>query len=331
MAPPVNDDFADAIELTGWHGTVWCSLTEATVDPGEPAVPGDGYGSVWYTWTAPFTGDAVFSGGHTYEDVLGGDPRYSAICVYTGAALGALTFVDSDSTLFPWVEFPATEGTTYRIMVSLAAYPADPLMANVAVINWGRYEFAFGPHLVFSPDPAHGGLDDGIGRWEAGPDSTVEWDTGFYHSSPGSLKVTSTGGEEMSATTGDDLYTIPVGSGYLAEGRGWGVWVHVASGLTLHRIEFKSHYYDSNGDYLDFDRISGGGELTPGTWVEVIDGNHLPFPDEAFFRLEFVAFKNGAGDVGSFDPGDAVWFDGLTWDGAPVVTASGWYVGAPMA
>jgi hypothetical protein len=50
MAPPANDDFADAETLTGTGGSITAVLTEATRETGEPEHPSTD-GSVWYQHT----------------------------------------------------------------------------------------------------------------------------------------------------------------------------------------------------------------------------------------------------------------------------------------
>jgi hypothetical protein len=115
---PANDDFADAQAVTAesleggtFHrvdvrGFNW----NATKEFGEPAHAGDqGGASVWYSWTAPASGEAsvvVVSG--ALEAVLG---------VYTGTSLGALTPVGAPTSISGEVDVQVTAGTTYRIAV----------------------------------------------------------------------------------------------------------------------------------------------------------------------------------------------------------------------
>ena len=57
--PPPNDNFADAVVITGQSGQVQGTNVGATSELGEPQ-HGYGYGlSVWYRWTAPSTGLAT--------------------------------------------------------------------------------------------------------------------------------------------------------------------------------------------------------------------------------------------------------------------------------
>src|SRR6185295_18338288 len=52
--PPANDNFANAMLLSGAKGQVMASNLAATKEPGEPLhVTSAGGRSVWFDWTAP--------------------------------------------------------------------------------------------------------------------------------------------------------------------------------------------------------------------------------------------------------------------------------------
>src|SRR5215468_5176607 len=54
---PSNDNFADAISVTGTNFNVHGSNVNATIEPGEPNhAHQPGGKSVWWTWQAPATG-----------------------------------------------------------------------------------------------------------------------------------------------------------------------------------------------------------------------------------------------------------------------------------
>lgn len=117
---PVNDDFADAMALTGSvfedpeagigfysasaNGFNW----NAGKEVGEPNHAGDpGGASVWYSWTAPGSGSANASVCAGNQLVIG---------VYAGGSLDTLVPVGSND--FPCgATFDATAGMTYRIAV----------------------------------------------------------------------------------------------------------------------------------------------------------------------------------------------------------------------
>jgi hypothetical protein len=114
-AAPSNDAFASAQPLAGAQGSVAGSTVDATRETGEPwHAGGNGSRSVWFRWTAPASGQVAFDTLTTTFD--------TALAVYTGSAVNALTWVASnhrwDSTgTGSRLRFAAVAGTTYRIAV----------------------------------------------------------------------------------------------------------------------------------------------------------------------------------------------------------------------
>jgi hypothetical protein len=119
-AAPANDDFADAMALTGVPAFDNSgSNVGANKETGEPEHGGDpGGASVWYSWTAPSTGQfSVDTCIASFDTLIG---------VYTGTSVGALTPVagndQSGGPLCPETDqsetvINAIAGTTYRIAV----------------------------------------------------------------------------------------------------------------------------------------------------------------------------------------------------------------------
>lgn len=116
---PANDDFASAMALTGevlekegesiYRASVLGSNWNATKEPGEPDHQGDpGGASVWYAWTAPFSG-------HVEAFICTGIPL--ELGIYTGSALGSLTPVASEGFSLCQRDFYASAGMVYRIAV----------------------------------------------------------------------------------------------------------------------------------------------------------------------------------------------------------------------
>jgi hypothetical protein len=117
---PSNDDFADATPIEEevheepGGGRRFMVLTDgynwnATKEPGEPDHAGDpGGASVWYSWTAPESGEATIGYG------VGGP---GLLAVYTGSALDELTPVASTSEWLAGVHIPVVGGTRYMIAV----------------------------------------------------------------------------------------------------------------------------------------------------------------------------------------------------------------------
>lgn len=112
-APPANDAFVAAAELTGRSIAVAGSNKDATKELGEPDHAGrPGGASVWYRWTAPASGRATISTCGSDFDTL--------LAAYTGDAVVALEEVasnDDSCGLQSAISFAAAVGTTYRIAV----------------------------------------------------------------------------------------------------------------------------------------------------------------------------------------------------------------------
>ena len=114
LSPPQNDDFADRIALE--DGTTQTSGTNefASSESGEPINPSGAAGgrTVWWSWTAPFTGSTTITTiGSNYDTTL---------AIYEGNSLGGLSLLganDDSSGLQSAVTFTAVSGTTYQIQV----------------------------------------------------------------------------------------------------------------------------------------------------------------------------------------------------------------------
>jgi hypothetical protein len=115
--PPPNDDFVRAQEIFGRHGETVGFNPNASKEAGEPAHAGEpGGASIWYRWTAPMTGRAMF---HTIGSNGESD---TVLAVYTGSSVGNLTRIasDADSGLAKRssrLTFTATAGVTYSIAI----------------------------------------------------------------------------------------------------------------------------------------------------------------------------------------------------------------------
>lgn len=107
---PVNDNFSNAIAITGGYGFRNDFNTGATAQAGEPHAGN----SIWYRWTAPRNMQAVFvTAGSEFDTFLG---------VYSGTALASLTeiaFNDNDGALITSkVTFTAVSGSVYYLQLA---------------------------------------------------------------------------------------------------------------------------------------------------------------------------------------------------------------------
>lgn len=115
-APPVNDNFAARIVLTGTAVTTTGTNVDATSEPGENLRNGLFDATVWWSWTAPASGWVRVDTEESSFDTV--------MQISTGATVGAQTVVafndqgpqrvspDASS-----ITFPATAGTAYHIAV----------------------------------------------------------------------------------------------------------------------------------------------------------------------------------------------------------------------
>ena len=102
---PANDAFAAATVITGVSGGEDVNIAGATKETNEPDHFGSpGGSSVWYSWTAPLTGQVTFSLPYTEFNPL--------LAVYTGNTLATL---NEEAAGDFEVQFNVTGGTTYRI------------------------------------------------------------------------------------------------------------------------------------------------------------------------------------------------------------------------
>ena len=117
-APPVNDSFANRINLGNTFPTSATGTNvEATEQTGEP-LPISGLSTVWWRWTAPAAGQVEVN---TAGSVIGADPLDTVLAVYTGTVLTSLVRValnDESAVGFTsLVRFTAVAGTTYIVQV----------------------------------------------------------------------------------------------------------------------------------------------------------------------------------------------------------------------
>ncbi|WP_028316117.1 hypothetical protein [Desulfatibacillum aliphaticivorans] len=122
--PPPNDDFADALTLSGTSGAAWGHNANAASEAGEPAQAGTLNASAWWNWTAPEAGVYFFNLYDNYCETV--------LAVYTGGDVGGLTeIVSSDN---PWweesvVSFTAEAGVVYHVAVDTKSCTTEYMLA----------------------------------------------------------------------------------------------------------------------------------------------------------------------------------------------------------
>jgi len=144
---PANDDFADATELapsaSGGSVSIATANIFATTEPAEELLPGFApfrrHGSLWWKFTAPEFGGALF---HLLDS-----PTPNTAAVYTGSALTNLQLLVGPEAAgdnpVAWVPFSVRPGVTYWI--AAGGHPErDAVLGPVA----GQFEFVAAPELV---------------------------------------------------------------------------------------------------------------------------------------------------------------------------------------
>ena len=154
-----NDMFSGSQPLFGASGTVSQNNLYATLESGEPAHAGVLCGaSVWFDWTAPVDGQAVFDTLQSNFDTV--------LAVYTGNSVDALTAVASNddygSGTQSRVSFTAKAGVRYRIAV--AGYHSATGTIVLAYNQATSTAFT----VTLSADPSYGGSVTGGGSFATG-------------------------------------------------------------------------------------------------------------------------------------------------------------------
>ncbi|HKP90015.1 MAG TPA: hypothetical protein VJT75_08580 [Thermoleophilaceae bacterium] len=125
---PANDDFADAIELTGTGASVDGVTAGATREKGEPLHGQFLEGSVWYTWTAPADGGAIID--------LGEGDGLTQLAVYAGDSVDKLTALAPSPLALPKKrQFPTEAGKTYRIAIDGIEMSPKPFHFTLSTVG----------------------------------------------------------------------------------------------------------------------------------------------------------------------------------------------------
>jgi hypothetical protein len=133
VARPPNDNFANRSPLIGAVFTVTGVNSNATKEFSEPNHGGNAGGrSIWWTWTAPFSGRATLSTTGSNFDTL--------LAVYTGSAVNGLTTINSNdndgANITSGVTFNCLAGTAYSVAVDGRAGAAGNVRLTMAASPW---------------------------------------------------------------------------------------------------------------------------------------------------------------------------------------------------
>ncbi|MDB6128984.1 MAG: hypothetical protein JWM04_91 [Verrucomicrobiales bacterium] len=129
---PPNDNFANRTVMIGTNIAVSGGNNNGTAQAGEPAHGGlPAQKSVWWTWTAPTTGQVTVStAGSTFDTVL---------AVYTGSSVDHLTLIGSDDQSggqnTSLLTFNAVAGFSYHIAVDGYAGDSGSIALSLKVVG----------------------------------------------------------------------------------------------------------------------------------------------------------------------------------------------------
>ena len=134
---PPNDNFINALTLSGASGATMGTNTFATKEVGEPshATVASATNSVWWKWTAPSTGFLRVDTLRTSFDTV--------MAAYTGSSVNALTAIASNDDFNfaggiyqSLISFTATSNTTYSIAVSGYNGATGAITLNWILVPW---------------------------------------------------------------------------------------------------------------------------------------------------------------------------------------------------
>ena len=153
LAAPANDNFADAIALTGDSGVqTGPSTVDATYEVGEPDLHGYVGPTVWFKWTCTHTGTLTVSTVGSLN--ASGEDWDAAVDVYDGGpALGGLNSIQFVDTGFQETfDQAVSAGTTYYIRMGWGGGGSAP-DATTLLVTWS---FALPPALTANAGPGQG-------------------------------------------------------------------------------------------------------------------------------------------------------------------------------
>ena len=179
---PANDDFADAVVLSGESGAIDGSSAGATLEAGESF--GGLAATTWYRWTAPDDGDWLF----TCPGKL--------VLVFEGGELAMLRLVSHSPGSSAWI--PAGTDREYHIAVAedaaggaggdyelqwrpSARYWGSDAFASAQIIDGGASEqdvYVNATQTVEPGEPEETGVRTRWWAWEAPADGRYTWRLG---------------------------------------------------------------------------------------------------------------------------------------------------------
>ncbi len=187
LPPPWNNDFANAIELSGIAGSFSGTNNSANSEPGEPVSASENSASVWWRWTAPATGDFSFntadSLGMTVQAAVYAGPSVSSLTAIVAPMITSSRSGSGSGMYLGSIAFRAYAGMTFYFRFSggiSGSYQSYGLYGTIA----GTYSFTALPNIPVN--------DAFAGRLElTGLTNFVLADNSIASSEPGEPRPTS--------------------------------------------------------------------------------------------------------------------------------------------
>ncbi len=126
------DNFADRYALTGNSGSFTISNVNATTESGEPTHYEGGENSLWFTFTAPGSGEFYFDVSANYS---------TSISIYLGDELAALESYNSE--IYNAYIYPSQGGQTYHIAVSTPNSNSEEYSGEPGDLNISYYFYSY--------------------------------------------------------------------------------------------------------------------------------------------------------------------------------------------
>lgn len=142
--PPVNDNFADALPISGLPYNNTANLVEATMEPGEPTSTCNTVTkSVWYSYTPTETMSvtARFTGYNYYNTVF---------TVFTGSSLSDLNRVACDSYYPGPLTFRVSAGQTYYLQLGTSSSSTGSVSFSLDTAPAVQPEISYWPEDPFA-------------------------------------------------------------------------------------------------------------------------------------------------------------------------------------
>ncbi len=193
LAPPANNNFANAVTLSGNAGSITATTLNANKEIGEPNHAGDtGGASIWWKWTAPASGDLLLNTEGSEFDTL--------LAAYTGNAVNALALVASNDDANPSVTVSSLSMSVVANQTYYFAVDGFSGQSGAVQLNWS---------LTPSTSSANADLSIGISGTNA---ITLNTNNDY------TLTVSNAG--PQSATSMVATATLPAGASYVSASAG---------------------------------------------------------------------------------------------------------------